>query len=85
MDEFNSNLSSVMFCLCSPQYIATNTFFREALLRAHGRRVLRLVVVDEAHLYAAHGRSFREKIRVLKQVFFLKIYLAGGGFTVLYS
>ena len=74
MDEFDAQSSSVMFLLCSPQYITKNKFFLEALLRAHERNVLRLVAIDEAHLYAAHGRSFRQEIRVLKHVFFLKVY-----------
>ena len=74
MDEFDTQSSSVMFLLCSPQYITNNKFFLEALLRAHERKVLRLVAINEAHLYAAHGRSFWQEIRVLKHVFFSKVY-----------
>lgn len=76
MDNFDHRSSSVMFCfcLCTPQYLAGNSFFRDAHLRAHGRRIPRLMAIDETHLYAAHGRSFQENIRVLVSVIFSKIF-----------
>ena len=85
MDEFDAQSSSVIFCLCSPQYITNNKSFLEALLRAHERKVLRLVAIDKAHLYAAHGRSFREEIRVLKHVFFSNIYGVLGYHPLFYG
>ena len=36
--------------------------------------MLRLIAIDEVHIYAIHGRSFRDSIRVLKQDFFAKLY-----------
>ena len=46
--------------------------------RAHRRRMLKLVAIDRLHLYGVQGLSFWEKIRVLKHVFFSKIYGVRG-------
>ena len=74
MDEFPHNSSTTMMILCSPQYIADNIDFRNALLRARDRAVLRLIVINEVHLFVMHGRSFRDSIRVLKRTLFAKLY-----------
>jgi superfamily II DNA helicase RecQ len=73
--------SSTMILLCSPQYLADITAFRLAVIRNIERRVVRMVAIDEAHLYAAHGRSFRESIRVLREVFFKVIYTVDAEYT----
>ena len=44
---------------------------------SHENRTLRLVTIDEAHLYAQHGRSFRESLRVLTNVFFAVVFRVG--------
>lgn len=74
MDSFDYNSSTSMLILCSPQYISENIDFRNALLRARDREVLRLIAIDEAHIYAMHGRSFRESVRILGRDFFSKLY-----------
>ena len=33
--------------------------------------------MDEAHIHALHGRSFRDSIRVLRDAFFLVLYGPG--------
>ena len=66
--------STTMLLLCSPQILATNQNLRHALIAASKRKVLRLVAIDKAHLYAMHGRSFRESIRILKRVFFAVLF-----------
>ena len=69
-DSFDPESSTTLFLLCSPQALVQQTTLRKALIHASAKRVLRLVAIDEAHLYAMHGRSFREDIRILSIVFF---------------
>ena len=57
LDNYSYSSSISMLLSCSPQSIADNTQFMNPLLRAQDREVLRLIVIDEAHLYAMHGRS----------------------------
>ena len=68
MEAFPYDSSSTLMFLCSPQYLARTTEFRDALLRCHARRTLRLVAIEKAHLYAMHGRSFRDSIRFVRDV-----------------
>jgi superfamily II DNA helicase RecQ len=66
------------FLLCSPQFIADHDAFRTVLLQCHTRRTLRLVAIDEIHLYTMHGRSFRNCIRQLTDCFFSIVFRQGG-------
>ena len=66
--------STTMLLLCSPQILATNRNLRHALIAASKRKVLRLVAIDETHLYGMHGCAFRESIRILKRVFFAVLF-----------
>ena len=50
MDTFPCDSSTTLMILCSPQYIAENVDFRNALLRARDRNVLRLVAIDEVRI-----------------------------------
>ena len=84
MNEFPHNSSTTMMILCSPQFIANNIHFRNALLRARDRAVLRLIVIDEVHIFAMHGRSFRDSIRVLKRTLFAKLYGSIRGYSPLF-
>ena len=63
-----------MFLLSSPQYLAGDALFRNALVQCQARRTLRLVAIDEVHLYTQHGRTFRECIRYLRDVFFRVVF-----------
>ena len=84
MDTFPYNSSTTMMILCSPEYIAENIDFRNALLRARDRHVLRLIVIDEVHIYAMHGRSFCDSIRGLQRDLFAKLYHGRKGYATLF-
>ena len=77
MLSLQSNTTTTNFLLCSPQYVADNSSFREALLECHRRHTLRLVAIDEIHLYTMHGRSFRDCIRHLNDCFFSIVFRQG--------
>ena len=66
--------SDTLVLFCSPQYLVDHHVFRAALLDCHRRRILRLLGLDEAHIYAMHGRSFRGCIRVLRDVFLVFLF-----------
>ena len=84
MDSLPSNTSSTLILLCSPQALATDKDLLAAVLRAYQRKILRLVAIDEAHLYAMHGRSFRESIRVLQHVFFGVLFAESATWSPLF-
>ena len=77
MDEIKYNSSSTMFIFTSPQQLVEHPFILDAILRCHARQTLRLVTIDEAHLYAMHGRSFRVAMRVLQRILFEVIFKEG--------
>ena len=72
MNAICYNSSSTAFLLASPQFIAESPMFRKALLECYERKTLRVVAIDELHLYAMHGQSFRENIRALRPQLFEK-------------
>ena len=74
MEEITVDGSETLVLFCSPQYLVEHDSFRGALLRCHQRRTLRLVGIDEAHIYSMHGRSFRSCIFVLRNIFFLLLF-----------
>ena len=41
------------------------------------KETVRLVAIDKAHMYAHHGRSFRESLRVLTDIFFVVVFCVG--------
>ena len=43
----------------------------------HSWTVMQLVAIDEAHLYAQHGRSFREAMKILTTLFFAVVFKVG--------
>ena len=66
MDAFPYESLSTMLLLCSPQFIIEHPAFKDALIRAYLRRLLRRVVLDEAQIYAQHGCSLRTLIRIFQ-------------------
>ena len=76
--------SDTLVLVCSPQYLAKRGWFRAELLRCNARGILCLVGVDEAHIHAMHGRSFRDPIRVLRDTFFLVLYGPGAAKSPLF-
>ena len=76
--------SETLVLFCSPQYLAKRGWFRAELLWCNARGILRLVGVDEAHIHAMHGRSFRDPIRVLRDTFFQVLYGPGAAKSPLF-
>lgn len=84
MDEKNEGAtSSTLFVFVSPQFLAGNKAFLDAIIACARWRTLRSVVVDEAHLLAIHGASFWIEVRKLRDVFWQQVFL--GGFTPPYA
>jgi superfamily II DNA helicase RecQ len=84
MNAIGNESSSVMFIFVSPQKLVSCGSMRAAILRCHQRKTLRLVVIDEAHLYAMHGRSFRGDLRLLQKSFFEVVFRSGGAYHPLF-
>ena len=74
MNEIPYDTLATMFLFSFSQYIIDNPLFLQALIRCHGRKTLRLVLVDEAHLYAMHGHSFHVAMCILQRVLFSVIF-----------
>ena len=72
--SFEYKSSTLMILLCLPQFIADNIAFRNTLRWARDQEVLQLIAIDEAHLYAMHGVSFRDSIRQLERDFFARLF-----------
>ena len=47
--------TSTIFVICSPQFLVHNSNFCSTIIKASSERILRLVVIDEVHLYVQHG------------------------------
>ena len=84
LDAVGNDSSSSVFLFISPQKLVSCGPIRAAILRAHHRKTLRLVVIDEAHLYAMHGRSFRGELRLLHKSFFEVVFRSGGEYHPLF-
>jgi len=69
MKEIRFNSSSAMFVFTSSQALVEKAYFRQAVLECYRRKTLRMVVIDEAHLYAMHSTTFREEIRLQVKLF----------------
>ena len=78
INETSPTSSTCLYVFLSPQALVDRSYLREALLACWRRRVVRLVVIDEAHLYAMHGRTFREPIRILRRVCFDVVFASGA-------
>ncbi len=72
--------TSTIFLFTSPQFMckSSNKSLLDALLSAHQRAgVLRVVGIDEAHLFVLHS-LFRVEIHMLTELFFKKIFNEGN-------
>jgi superfamily II DNA helicase RecQ len=74
INSMQRETTSTLFLFLSPQLMIHHTDFRDALIRQCRAGVVRLVTIDEAHLYVQHGISFRSKIRMMKNIFFNKVF-----------
>ena len=81
MQAMKTDGTETLLLYCSLQYLAKRGWFCVAVLQCHARGLLRLVVVDEAHIHAMHGRSFRQAIHVLADTLF--VFLFGVNAVVL--
>jgi superfamily II DNA helicase RecQ len=80
MTTLTKDTTTTVFIFASPQLIADNTTLRSALLNNCARKgTLRSITIDEAHLWAKHGSSFREEIRFLQHEFFAPLYAGNDG------
>ena len=57
-------------------HASRGVFLLTALLRCRDQETFKLILVDEAYLYAMYDATFRDPIRVLQGKFFFKIYTA---------
>ena len=77
MHRIRYNPTPTVFLFTSPQKLSTTPSLLEALFMCHQKQTLHLVTIDKAHLFAQHGRLFRESLRVLTTIFFVVIFRAG--------
>ena len=70
MEEIDYNSHSTLYLFTSPQKLSNSQVIRNALMKAKTEQTLRLVAIDEAHLYAQHGSTFRGQLRTLGTIFF---------------
>ena len=75
MESMAPSSTSTIFFFVSPQFLSTHTNFTKRLVKlSRERGVLRSIVMDEAHLHAQHGSSFRPDLRCLTTTFFRPIF-----------
>src|SRR6056300_1990588 len=76
INRLEETTTSTIFLFTSPQFMckSSNKSLLDALLSAHQRAgVLRVVGIDEAHLFVLHS-LFRVEIHMLTELFFKKIF-----------
>ena len=69
MHKIGYHSTSTMFLFTSPHKIATTLPLLRELFTCHYNQTLCIVTIDGVHLYAQHGRSFRESFRLLTNIF----------------
>jgi superfamily II DNA helicase RecQ len=65
---------STVFVFLSPQHICRSSNACNTFIACAAKGTLRTVVMDEIHLHVAHGLSFREECRQLKDNFFIPVF-----------
>ena len=78
IQQTKKNSTATKFFFISPQYLVKHADVRNTLLKCARNGVLRSITIDEAHLWAQHGTSFRYEIRHLQKTFFQPIYSGNG-------
>mmetsp|Transcript_15996 Transcript_15996/g.27214 ORF Transcript_15996/g.27214 Transcript_15996/m.27214 type:complete len:404 (-) Transcript_15996:1753-2964(-) len=73
--QLQDDTTSTIFLFTSPQFLCqqSNKPLLDELISAHKRGVLRVVGIDEAHLFVQHS-SFRVEIHMLTELFFKKVF-----------
>ena len=75
-----NNKSETLVLLCSPQYVADMPAFLSALLKCRYQQTLRLVTIGKAHLFVMHGFTFRQPIRLFRDVLFAQLYAPSSSY-----
>ena len=68
---FNTPTSYIIFC--SPQLITTSAIVLNIFRDHLKKKILNLVVVDEAHLFVQFGLYFRNELLLLKDSVFKEL------------
>ena len=77
--DLKSSTTSTIFLVSSPQFMTKHKAFIDVLLHnCRVNRTLRSVMVDEAHVWAQHGSSFRYEMRQLSATFFKPLFRRGS-------
>lgn len=66
--------ASTVFVFLSPQHLCNSRDACNAFLQCAANGTMRRIVLDEVHLHIAHGLSFREECRELRDIFFKQLY-----------
>ena len=73
--EMSKSTTSTLFVFTSPQFLADNKDVRNAIINVClNKRTFRSFTIDEAHLLAQHGSSFRSEIRLVCEEFIKPIF-----------
>jgi superfamily II DNA helicase RecQ len=73
--DLESNTTKSIFLFASPQAITNDTNpWRSMLLTLHRKGILRLVVIDELHLYLQFGLSLRSEFKMLTSLLLDKLF-----------
>ena len=79
MERLSPSSTSTIFFFTSPQFLSTYPDFTKRLVKlSREKGVLRSIVMDEAHLHAQHGSSFRPDLRCLRSTFYKPILGTGN-------
>ena len=69
----NPSSKTRVMLFSSPQKIANDPSWQKTLVNCARRGALRLVAIDECHLYAGHGIEFRQEFGALQSTFINKL------------
>jgi hypothetical protein len=72
--DVGPDTSRTVYLFASPHFLATRAAFLNAIILCSRRGTLRSVTIDEAHLLARQGASFRPEVRMLRESFFLPVW-----------
>ena len=66
----NPSCKTTVSLFSSPQKISTDPLWQKTIAECCRKGTLRLIGIDECHLYAAHGLEFRDEFGHLRKCFF---------------
>jgi len=77
--EIENDTTSSIFLFMSPHFLVLHPEALDVLLTCADKETMRLVVVDECHIHVQHGMTFRGEIRILREIFFRKVFHPKNG------